>query len=247
MPNKELRRQIAFIWEQFWHAGVYDSAVILEQILYLLFLRRLDYQAPGAHGGVTRVCLDLEGGAPGPEEESLRWSAFRCLPDRAMFALLSDHVYPRLRAIGRPDPANALQLREVRLAIPNAAALAAIVRLLEKLPRSPGPGGADPFGYVAGKLARLGRRAGFPTPHAIGMAIWPDPCDLHLLALFTRTNCGVARRSYRVVGGPGLGAATPCRPRRAPAGRRRTVLRRYGVVGQPASGELRCERCVGSR
>jgi type I restriction enzyme M protein len=169
MPNRELRRQIGFVWEQFWHAGIDDPVEILEQILFLLFLRRLDDESPGMPAGAPRACLPRAGNLCGPDEEFLRWSAFRHLPDRAMFALLSDHVYPRLRVVGGPGPPDAPRQHGACLALPCAATLGNIVRLLDKLPRSSVPGAADPFDYVAAKLASVGRRGDISTPSAIGM------------------------------------------------------------------------------
>jgi type I restriction enzyme M protein len=169
MPNEELRRQIGLIWEQFWEAGIYDPAEILEQILYLLFLRRLDEESPDLPAGALRVCQLPQVNLSGPDEDALRWRAFLHLPDGAMFALLADHVFPRLRVINGTGPPDTPRQHRAYLALPCAAALANIVRLLDKLPRSSMPGAADPFDYVAAKLAGIGRRGNISTPSAIGM------------------------------------------------------------------------------
>lgn len=163
MSNLHTRRQVELVWEEFWRVGVYDSVEILEQILYLLFLRRLDQQRPESNGA---ACLRLRAdcGPLGADGASLHWSAFRSLPDEEMFALLSDHVYPRLRVIGGPGAAYARHLKDVHLSIPTPGALGNIVRLLDELPGPRRHGGADPFEYVADKLARLGQRGDFYTP-----------------------------------------------------------------------------------
>jgi len=167
MPSHAIRRQIELAWEEFWKVGVYDSAEILEQILYLLFLRRLDHQAAGACAGAVRLAANW--GPPGADAASLHWSAFSRLEDSELFAFLSDHVYPRLRAIGGPGAAYARHLKDVRFAVPTPRALGNIVRLLDALPGPSAPGETDPFDYVADKLARIGPRADSYTPHHIEM------------------------------------------------------------------------------
>lgn len=182
MHSNDTRRQIALVWEEFWRAGLYDSVEILEQILYLLFLRRLDHQPAGTPDGGGRLRLTADWGPSGPDETSLRWTAFRRLADSEQFALLSDHVFPRLRVIGGPGAAYAQHLKSVRFTVPTAAALGNIVRLLDGLPRHPRPAGADPFDYVADKLARVGQRGDFYTPRHIELLmvalVAPVPGDI---------------------------------------------------------------------
>jgi len=145
MRNAHLRHQLERVWEEFWQVGMHDPGDILEQMLYLLFLRRLDDAPCGA----------------GPA--ALRWGAFCSLPGNDMLALLSDHVYPGLRVMGRPGAAYALHLKDVQLKIRSAPALFRIVGLLDQLPRH-AAADDDAFDYVAGKLARLGRRGECHTP-----------------------------------------------------------------------------------
>ena len=42
MLTGELRSQIDAIWNSFWSGGISNPLVVMEQITYLLFLRRLD-------------------------------------------------------------------------------------------------------------------------------------------------------------------------------------------------------------
>ena len=42
MLTGELRSQIDRIWDSFWSGGISNPMEVLEQITYLLFMRRLD-------------------------------------------------------------------------------------------------------------------------------------------------------------------------------------------------------------
>ena len=42
MLTGELRNQIDRIWDQFWSGGISNPLEVIEQITYLLFMRRLD-------------------------------------------------------------------------------------------------------------------------------------------------------------------------------------------------------------
>jgi len=42
MLTGEIRSQIYAIWDSFWSGGISNLLEVMEQITYLLFLRRLD-------------------------------------------------------------------------------------------------------------------------------------------------------------------------------------------------------------
>lgn len=163
MHNAQLRHQLERVWEIFWQVGMHDPRDILEQILYLLFLRRLD--------GITG----------GPAQAALRWEVWRSLPGAAMLAMVRDHVYPALRKLGRPGTTYALHLKDVQLKITSAPALFNIVAMLDHMPRQPAAGD-DPFDYVADKLARLGLLDERHTPGPIELLmvtlVAPVPGDV---------------------------------------------------------------------
>jgi type I restriction enzyme M protein len=200
MPSNHMRRQIELVWEEFWRAGMYDSVEIMEQILYLLFLRRLDHQYANAPDSAARPHLSADRGPTGVDEQILRWSGFRHLPEGKLFSLLVDHVYPRLRGLGGPGSAYAQHLKDVRFSIPTAAALTNVVRLLEGLPLSSIAGSADPFDYMADKLARVGRRGDSQTPRPVERfmvaMVAPEPDDIVCSPVSGAGNFLVATAQY---------------------------------------------------
>jgi type I restriction enzyme M protein len=169
MRSDDIREPIGAIWAEFWNAGIVESADIMEQMLYLLFLRGLD---------------DLPHAGPDtPAGQGLRWSAFRHLGEQELFALFADQVFPRLYGRGAPGATYARLMKGARLMIPTAAALRRVVEMIDALPR---PHGGErtcaAFDYLSAKLARLGRRAEWHTPrHIVQLMVAlvaPRPADI---------------------------------------------------------------------
>lgn len=182
MPSNNIRSQIELVWEEFWRAGLFDSVEIMEQMLYLLFLRRLDDVQSHAAAGGSHARRWTCWSPAGEGDHLLRWSSFKQLGDAAMFELLSEHVFPRLRRLGGPGSAYAQHLKDARFTIPTAVVLSKVVKLIEALPRPSDAGAEDPYDYLSDKLARLGRRGDFYIPRHIDRLmvalVAPQPGDI---------------------------------------------------------------------
>ena len=58
MITGELKSQVDKIWESFWSGGVANPLTVIEQMTYLIFLRRLDEREYGIvtiSGGMNRT------------------------------------------------------------------------------------------------------------------------------------------------------------------------------------------------
>lgn len=150
--NHAIERRIEAICEEFWRAGLYDPVEIMEQTLYLLFLRRLG-DRPGRH--------------PLAQGQPLGWSNIKEGPAAPMFAQFADHVFPALRRLGGAGSSYAQLMKDARFSIPGSAALATVVRLVEGMPRHPGAPACPAYDYLSGRLARIGQRGEFYTPRHI--------------------------------------------------------------------------------
>lgn len=77
MTTGELKSKIDRIWDSFWSGGISNPLEVIEQISYLLFLRRLDDLQTLAEkkarvtGGVIEDPKFL------PGQDHLRWSRFK--------------------------------------------------------------------------------------------------------------------------------------------------------------------------
>ena len=111
MLTGELRNQIERIWDTFWSSGISNPLEVIEQITYLLFLRRLDDLHTLEENKANRLNRPLErrvfpAGKDAKKRpyEDLRWSRFKNLPPAEMFTVVSEHVFPFLRTLGATTP-----------------------------------------------------------------------------------------------------------------------------------------------
>src|SRR3954469_22725922 len=101
MLTGEIRNQIDRIWDAFWAGGISNPLEVIEQITYLLFLRRLDDLQTLEENKASRLGLPIarrlfpDGDDPsGRPYEDLRWSRFKNLAPSEMYEVVSQHVFP---------------------------------------------------------------------------------------------------------------------------------------------------------
>src|SRR5438045_7348917 len=99
MLNVEIRSKTDALWNAFWTGGISNPLEVIEQITYLLFLRRLDdlhaleeNKAARLKQPMQRRVFPKGKDARGRSYEDLRWSRFKNLEAREMFTIVNDHV-----------------------------------------------------------------------------------------------------------------------------------------------------------
>ena len=179
----ELRNQIDRIWDAFWSGGIANPLEVLEQLTYLLFIRRLDELETLEERRSQRSDQPMRRRIFSEESQELRWSRFKELGEAAaMFRLVGDQVFPFLRELGGEESAYATHMRDARFTIPTAALLQKVVELLDKVPMEDRDTKGDIYEYMLGKLATAGTNGQFRTPrHIIELMVAmtePTPRDV---------------------------------------------------------------------
>src|SRR5437763_16699144 len=110
MLTGEIRNQIDRIWDAFWAGGIANPLEVIEQITYLLFVRRLDDLHTLEENKANRLKKPMErpvfpdGKDPKDRPyDDLRWSRFKNLAPAEMFDVIDQHVFPFLRELGGDD------------------------------------------------------------------------------------------------------------------------------------------------
>src|SRR2546426_1130435 len=193
MLTGELKNQIDRIWDAFWSGGISNPLEVIEQITYLLFLRRLDDLHTLEENKATRLKKPIErrvfpkgkdgiGKNGGRPYEDFRWSRFKNLAPAEMYAIMSEHVFPFLRKLGGDDSTYAHHMKDARFTIPTPALLAKVVDLLDGVPMEDRDTKGDLYEYMLGKIATAGQNGQFRTPrHIIRLMVEmtaPQPTDL---------------------------------------------------------------------
>jgi len=189
MLTGELKGQVDRIWDAFWSGGISNPLEVIEQITYLLFLRRLDDLHTLEENKSARLKQPIErrifpaGKDPKKRPyDDLRWSRFKHFAPAEMFTVVGEHVFPFLRTLGGDDSTYAHHMKDARFTIPTAALLAKVVDLLDQVPMEDRDTKGDLYEYMLSKIATAGQNGQFRTPrHIIRLMVEmtaPGPKDV---------------------------------------------------------------------
>ncbi|HUZ77420.1 MAG TPA: N-6 DNA methylase, partial [Chloroflexota bacterium] len=190
MVTGELKSQVDRVWDAFWSGGISNPMEVMEQITYLLFLRRLSDEHDRVEN-LKRRFPDTTEKSPFPEGDDtqgrpyadLRWSRFKNLSDPAeMYAVVGERVFPWLRTLGGNGSSINNHMKDARFTIPNAGLLAKVVDLLDQVPMEDRDTKGDIYEYMLGMVASAGKNGQFRTPrHIIKLMVEltaPTPKDV---------------------------------------------------------------------
>ncbi|MBP2450952.1 type I restriction-modification system subunit M [Mycolicibacterium lutetiense] len=180
MITGELKSKVDRVWDAFWSGGISNPLEVIEQITYLLFIRRLDDLEILAEKK-ARVTGKSEGLRFGPDQQGLRWSQFKNAEPAVMFTTVADKVFPFLRELGGDGSTYSEHMRDARFTIPTAALLSKVVDMLDDIPMADRDTNGDLYEYLLSKLASAGVNGQFRTPrHIIELMVKmtaPQPSD----------------------------------------------------------------------
>jgi type I restriction enzyme M protein len=174
MLTGEIRNQIDRIWDAFWAGGIANPLEVIEQITYLLFLRRLDdlqtleeNKAARLGKPIDRHIFPKGKDSKGRPYADFRWSRFKNFAPADMYSLVSEHVFPFLRTLGGDNSTYAHHMKDARFTIPTPALLARVVDLIADVPMEDRDTKGDLYEYMLGKIATAGQNGQFRTPRHI--------------------------------------------------------------------------------
>jgi type I restriction enzyme M protein len=194
MITGDVKNQVDRIWDSFWSGGISNPLEVIEQITYLLFIRRLDDLHTLQENKAARLKRHIErrifpegSDTKGRAYEDYRWSHFKHFAPADMFVLVSEHLFPYLRTelarqLGNGDSTYAHHMKDARFTIPTAALLARVVDMLDKVPMEERDTKGDVYEYMLAKIATAGQNGQFRTPrHIIRLMVEltaPRPTDI---------------------------------------------------------------------
>ncbi len=184
MLSPQLKSKIRQLWDAFWSGGVANPLSAIEQITYLVFLKRLEeldterqksartakqkYQSIYDFKADEKKRL-LDG-------ETYRWSHIKRLPTEERFTHVRNYVFDWMKSIEGANPADQERMRDAVFLIPNAALLERAINILDELfvsERNQDTLG-DIYEDLLNEIATAGKNGQFRTPRHIIRAM----CDL---------------------------------------------------------------------
>src|SRR5438132_6086593 len=189
MLTGDIRNQIDRVWDAFWAGGISNPLEVIEQITYLLFLRRLDdlhtLEENRANTLKAKIARRVFPDGRDPKKRpynDLRWSKFKNFSPGDMFTVVSEHAFPFLRTLGGDDSTYAHHMKDARFTIPTPALLAKVVDLIDEVPMEDRDTKGDLYEYMLGKIASAGQNGQFrKPPHIIELMVElvaPKPNDI---------------------------------------------------------------------
>ena len=167
MITGELKSKVDAVWDAFWTGGISNPLEVMEQITYLLFIRRLDDEQTRA---LNRANLTKKPIADNPfpvDREELRWSVFKNFSAEELFETVDQRVFPFIKTMRDEDSTYAHFMKDARLSVPNAGMLLRIVDRLDKIEMRDMDTKGDIYEYMLGKIASAGQNGQFRTPRHI--------------------------------------------------------------------------------
>ncbi|MEN4953686.1 class I SAM-dependent DNA methyltransferase [Stenotrophomonas sp. TWI819] len=170
MITGNLKSQIDRIWDAFWSGGISNPMEVIEQMTYLLFIKRLDEEQTRRERQAARTRKDVEDPIFNKRQQKLRWSKFKELGDPAeLYRVIADEVFPFIKALGGhgAESAYARHMKDARFTIPSPALLAKVVDMIDDVPMEDRDTKGDLYEYMLGKIASAGTNGQFRTPRHI--------------------------------------------------------------------------------
>lgn len=185
MLTQSLKSQIDKVWTTFWTGGVSNPLTVIEQITYLLFIRRLDELQILAERRANALSEPIKNAVYQADEQQLRWSVFKDMDAETMFDLFrkADGVFDFMKNKGAStDSSFNKYMKGATFMIPTPRLLQLVVDLLSAVDMNDRDTKGDVYEYLLSKIASAGTNGQFRTPrHIIRMMVEmtnPTPEDI---------------------------------------------------------------------
>jgi len=174
MITGELKSKIDKVWDAFRSGGLSNPISVIEQMTYLLFVRRLDEIQTQKEQKANLLKKAVEEPIYNWETEALRWSHFKNKDPEVMHRLFTqeDGVFDFLKNIGAKSAAFSKFMKGATFMIPTPRLLAQVVEMLTNIDMVDRDTKGDVYEYLLSKIASAGQNGQFRTPrHIIRMMV----------------------------------------------------------------------------
>jgi type I restriction enzyme M protein len=193
--NPELKSKIDQLWNKFWSGGISNPLTAIEQITYLLFMKRLDEldlkRQADAEWTEETYTSKFEGQWIPPEyrnqekpeqyaieKKSLRWSEFKRMQAEEMLQHVQGKVFPFLKDLNGAESNFTHHMKNAVFIIPKPALLVEAVKTIDEIfavmeKDSEEKGQAfqdiqgDVYEMLLSEIATAGKNGQFRTPRHI--------------------------------------------------------------------------------
>jgi len=170
LTDSKLRAQVDMLWDKLWTGGLSNPLDAIEQLSYLIFLKRLDDEENRREKQARLRHQPYESRIPA----NMRWRYWNHLEAAGALKHLRDEVFPWFRNLGNPGSSFELYMKNAELKINKPNLLIEACKLIDQVQISAQNQDVqgDLYEYLLGKLNTAGRNGQFRTPrHIIRMMV----------------------------------------------------------------------------
>ena len=189
MITGELKSKIDRIWDTMWSGGISNPLSVIEQLTYLLFIKRLDELHTLKEHKAARTGKPIDEPVFTSAQAALRWSRFKDSAPDQMFVTMRDEVFPFMKTLGQKGEHDGEggstythHMKDALFLMPTPRLLANVVDQLDSIDMADSDTKGDLYEYMLGKIASAGQNGQFRTPrHIIKLMVEmtaPTPKDV---------------------------------------------------------------------
>ncbi|NOZ45151.1 MAG: SAM-dependent DNA methyltransferase, partial [Chlorobi bacterium] len=170
MLTGELRSKVDQVWNAFWTGGISNPLTVIEQITYLLFIKRLDELHTAKELKANTLKKEIEEPIFNELEQELRWSRFKDKDAELMYRLMTkpEGVFDFMKNLAAQNGSTySKYMKGATFMIPTPNLLEKVVTMLSAIPMHDRDTKGDLYEYLLSKIATAGKNGQFRTPRHI--------------------------------------------------------------------------------
>ncbi len=173
MLKAELKSKINQLWDRFWSGGIANPLTAIEQMSYLIFMKRLE-DLDNQHGRLADARGEKYKSIFNGHEKC-RWSEWKHLPAEDMLKHVRDVVFPFIKNVRKGgDTLFSENMKDAVFMIPKPSLLQEAVNIIDTINISSQNQDVqgDIYEYLLSELKTSGKNGQFRTPrHIIRMMV----------------------------------------------------------------------------
>ncbi|MBN1175604.1 SAM-dependent DNA methyltransferase [Candidatus Woesearchaeota archaeon] len=172
MLTAELKSKINKLWDRFWAGGLANPLTAIEQVSYLIFMKRLE-DLDNLHMKRAQAKGE-EYNSIFKDHDDCKWSHFKHFNAEDLLVHVRDVVFPFFKGIKRGDDSFTEQMKDAVFMIPKPSLLQDAISIIDELnitAQNQDTQG-DIYEFLLSELNQAGRAGQFRTPrHIIRMMV----------------------------------------------------------------------------
>lgn len=172
MLDQQLKSKVKQLWDKFWSGGISNPLQAIEQMSYLLYMKRLEDEDVKRRNNAKLRQENYTSLFHGCDD--CKWSVWKNYPSDKILDHVRDNVFPFLKKIGGEESLYSLYMKDAVFTIPTASLLIEAVKIIDTMhiKEQNRDTKGDLYEYLLSELKTAGKNGQFRTPrHIIKMIV----------------------------------------------------------------------------